>query len=390
MTTSPGWEPRPGPTQGETARRAPRGAAGDWPDGPAGRRGGGPVGPVGAGARNGYDPRGRGPRRPEDLRGRPSGASARPGSGGRPGQAEAAGPDGPRPAPLLRWLGHLSTRNALLALAAGTLVGIAGTLATGSEPGFLLAFFITLGAVVGALGVRRGAVYLFFPLPPFAFFVGAVITGKVHDSSLSSSTVGLSAGLLQWIAYIFFPMCVATVLVLLIGGIRWGLGLMLVGGQFPMSDDRPAGPRGARPRTAPGPRTDVDPWADPNARVRRQAVADDPRQANADPRPANGDPRAASGQSAPRPGSAPWLGPDGARSAAPRPARDPRGDRDPWGDPRSGPAADRRPPTRNAPPPAAPKPSFQPRPASPGDRAPRPPGPQRPVRPPGDSWDRGY
>jgi hypothetical protein len=306
-------------------------------------------------------------------------------------------PEGMPPSPWLRWLGHMSTRNAMLALAAGTMVGIAGTLAGGSEPGLLLAFFITLGAVVGVLGARRGAVYLFFPLPPFAFFVGAVITGKVHDSSISSTTTGLAASLLQWIAYIFFPMCVATICVLLIGGIRWVLGLMLVAGQFPMPDDRPARrPRGPRPRTASGPRTDMDPWADPNARVRRQAAADDSKAPN--------------GQSAQRPGSAaPWPGPDGARPAAPsrpaappspaapaRPARDPRPARDAWGDPRPAPApapaADRRPPVRNAPP-AARQPSFQPRPAKPappGDRSPRPPAPQRPFRPPSDSWEQGY
>jgi hypothetical protein len=300
----------------------------------------------------------------------------------------------------------------LLALVAGTLIGIILTLIAGSEPGFLLGLFITLGAVVGVLGVRRGAVYLFFPLPPFAFFVGAVITGKVHDSGITSTTTGLYASLLQWIAYIFFPMCVATIGVLLIGGIRWVLGLMFVSGQLPMSGGGPGAPRGPRPRTAPGPRTDIDPWADPNIRTRRQAAVDVPR---AD------DPRAASTQSERRPGNAPWLGPNGARPAAP--AREPRADRDPWGDPRPGTPADRRPGTtadrrpqaRNAPPlpakppapkPAAPKPtvarpaaappaaqpSFRPRPANPappGDRAPRPPAPQRPVRPPNDRWDQG-
>ena len=59
----------------------------------------------------------------------------------------------------------MSTRNALLALVAGTLIGIVGTLVAGSEPGPLLSLFIIVGAVVGALGVRPGAVYLFFPLP---------------------------------------------------------------------------------------------------------------------------------------------------------------------------------------------------------------------------------
>jgi len=297
----------------------------------------------------------------------------------------------------------MSTRNALLAMAAGTLLGIAITLAAGSEPGFLLGLFITLGAVVGALGVRRGAVYLFFPLPPFAFFVGAVITGKVHDSSLTSSTAGLVvSGLLPWIADIFFPMCVATILVLLIGGARWLLSRQLVGGQFgggqfgggqfPMSADRSVSPRSPRPRSAPGSRPDVDPWATPNTRVRREP-AEDPRTADpraADPRAA--DPRAARDRPGQRPGDAPRPGPDGARPARPaRPDRDPRDDRDPWGDPRA--AADRRPPTRNAPPAAAPQPAFRPRPAKPaqqGVRAPRPPAPPRPVRPPGDSWDQGY
>ena len=269
----------------------------------------------------------------------------------------------------------------MLALLAGTLVGIVGTLAAGSEPGFLLGFFITLSAIVGTLGVRRGAIYLFFPLPPIAFFVAGLITGKVHDSGISSTTVGLFASLPQWIADIFFPMCVATILVLLVGGIRWGLGLMVVGGQFPMSDPRSAGPRSPRPRTAPGPRTDVDPWSDHPSAQGRQAAVDAPRAAN---------------QSRPRPNSDPWQTPDDARSAPSRPARparDGRDDRDPWGDPRPGPASAARPPTRNAPP-AAPTPTFRPRPAKPasppGDRAARPPAPPRPVRPPTDSRDQGY
>jgi hypothetical protein len=272
----------------------------------------------------------------------------------------------------LRWIGALSTRNALLALVAGTLIGIIGTLVAGSEPGLLLSLFIIVGALVATLGVRPGAVYLFFPLPAFAFFAGALITGKIHDSSLASSTAGELAGFTQWVAGIFLPMCAATIMVLVIGGARWLLARQLVGGQFPMSDDRPGSSRGPRPRpVAPGQRPDVDPWTDP------QATRTRPGQ---------------------RPGkAAPWPGPDGARSA--RPARD---DRDPWNDPRPSAdprtAADRRPPSRNVPP-VAPQPAFRPRPANPGmpgpgdPRAQRPPAPprpapQRPARPPRDPWDQ--
>ena len=128
----------------------------------------------------------------------------------------------------------MSTRNALLALVAGTLIGIIGTLVAGSEPGLLLSLFIIVGAIVGTLGVRPGAVYLFFPLPAFAFFAGAVITGKIHDSSLGSSTAGLAVGYPADRRH-FFPMCAATILVLVIGGARWLLARQLVGGQFLMS-----------------------------------------------------------------------------------------------------------------------------------------------------------
>src|ERR1700722_10584210 len=320
MTTQPGWEPRPGPTRGETARRAPRGAAGGWPDDPARRRTAGPartggpdrtagpdrtVGPAGSGR---AEPRTRDPRNGPGWAGPGDRGRGGPRPPREPRQRLGDGaPGGPGRSPL-RWIGALSTRNAMLALVAGTVIGIVATLVAGAEPGFLLSFFIIVGAVVGTLGVRPGAVYLFFPLPAFAFFLGALITGKIHDSTLSSSTAGLAAGFTQWIAGIFFPMCAATILVLVIGGARWLLSRQLVGGQFTMSADRPVTSRSPRPRPAAAPGQDVDPWND------EQPARNRPGQ---------------------RPGKAPWLGPDGAATARP-----PRKDRDPWNDPR--PTADPR------------------------------------------------
>jgi hypothetical protein len=286
-----------------------------------------------------------------------------------------------RSSPLLRWLGTMSTRNAMLVLVAATLLGIVFTLFAGSEPGFVLGLFITVGSVAAALGVRRGAVYLVFPLPAFAFFVAAVITGKVKDSSLSSTTTGLGVGFLQWIADIFFPMAIATIMVLIVGGARWLLARQLVTGDFPMSAGRPGAPRPVPP-PAPGPRrpaTDA-PWAD--------QAAPDVRA----PRPAKDRP-------ADRSGTGPRPGRDADRSERPdRPDRTPREqrtDREPWGDPRQS-AADPR--TRD---------SRDGRPATPGqprDRAPRPPArdprtpprpqqpgqPQRPPRPqaPRGPWDQ--
>ena len=136
MTTQPGWEPRPGPTRGEPARRVPRGAAGGWPDDPARRRGGrGPPGP-GRPDPRGRDPRGRDPRNapgwagPDD-RGR--GGGPRPPR--EPRQRPGDGPSGGSGRSPLRWIGAMSTRNGLLVLVAATVIGIVGTLVAGQRAG---------------------------------------------------------------------------------------------------------------------------------------------------------------------------------------------------------------------------------------------------------------
>jgi hypothetical protein len=217
-----------------------------------------------------------------------------------------------RSSSLLRWLGTMSTRNALLVLVAATLLGVVGTLFAGSEPGFVLGLFITVGSVAAALGVRRGAVYLVFPLPAFAFFVAAVITGKVKDSNLGSSTTGLGVGFLQWIADIFFPMVIATIMVLIVGGARWLLARQLVTGDFPMSAGRQGAPRPV-PAPAPAPRPAA---ADPRARDSR------------DGRPATpGQPR----DRAPRPPARDsWAPPKPQQPGQPQRPPRPQAPRGPW------------------------------------------------------------
>jgi len=221
---------------------------------------------------------------------------------------------------------------AVLVLSAAALLGVIFTLVAGKDPGFLIGLFVTVGAAIATLGVRRGGVYLFFPLPALATFVAAVLTGKVHDSQLASSATGTAVGFLQWIAGVFYPMCAATIVVLLIGGARWLLARQLVTGQFTMSGGRPR--PGERPvpgdRPVPSARRPAsDPWsaADPAAERGPRPGQDRQRQDR-------------QGRDRPRPGGAPWLGQNGARSA--RPAQPKRPDRDPWGDPR--PPADRNQP----------------------------------------------
>jgi hypothetical protein len=181
------------------------------------------------------------------------------------------GPQGLHAGPAFRWLGTLATRTAAYILLAGTVLGIIGTVVTGREPGFLLGFFVTVGSIVAALGIRRRRLYMLLPLPALFLFLGAVVTGAVHDRAVDTSTTEIGVNFLQWIANVFFAMCVSTILVVVIVAARWLLSRQLVSGQFPMSGgdasadrDRGPGPRpdGGRPgrERRPG-----DPWtAGPN------------------------------------------------------------------------------------------------------------------------------
>ena len=166
-------------------------------------------------------------------------------------------------------MGTLRARTAIYIVLVATLLGVLGTVLTGNEPGFLLGFTIFVGSVVAALGVRRGALYVVFPLPTLANFIGAVMAGAIHDRGIDTSTTELGASFLQWIANVFFAMCATTIIVLVIAGGRWLLARQLVSGQFPMSADRRPGGPGPGPAPRPAgrsdrdqrPGADRDPWA---------------------------------------------------------------------------------------------------------------------------------
>ena len=375
MTTPLGQEPQPNPARGGQApapRPAPRGAGSGWPAGGTDARGPG----AGGQGRGGQSGQGRGG--PSSRGGPPWENERGPGIPGRGSRARLdgndrldgsdrsarhgrrpAGPgsDGPQPAPLLRWVGSMSTRTAIYVLLAATLLGFIGTVLTKRQPGSLLGFCVIVGAIVAALGIRRGAVYLIFPLPALAIFLAAVLAGAIHDRGTDTSTTEWGASFLEWTANVFFPMCAATILVFVIGGARWLLSRQLVAGQFAMSGSRPAG---GGPRAVPAPS----------------------HRADRDPRSAR--------NNAPRGTADPWGdrgGPGGQRTNP-----DPRNPRDPW--------ADRRPPTGSSPP-RGDRPGGLNRPgdrAAPPDRDPWGQGsqrddrgsgnqpPRRDQRPPRDPW----
>ena len=461
MTTPSGWEPRPGPTRGDQARRVPRGTGGRPPDeadprrqvprgtgpvagrgwdagpgdgqghdgqgrgagdgsGPAprsapgrapGPRDGGQAGQRpprdGQGRRfpgaNGYDRRGL----PDDFAGRPRPSGEIPASDrGRPG-GPPDGLDALRSGALLRWLGTMSTRTAVLVLAGAALAGALLTVITAKEPGNLLGAFVIVGSLAAVLGVRRGAVYLFFPLPALAAFVAAVAAGVVHDRHLASSAAGLAATFPQWVAGIFWPAVLATILVLLVGSARWLLKSPLVMGQSPLSAPRPAKPDSAR--RDPGFRPPADSWArdsfDGGPPRPRTGSGPTPRQGTGpSPQQGTGPTQRQQTGPGPRQGTGPTqrqgTGPTPQQGGGPRRGsangsrpgrgqRDPRTDRDPWGDPRLPP--DRSQPT--GPRPQAPRgPASEPQPRAPrqGQTGPGPsfnPAPAPPPRrQPPDGW----
>lgn len=276
-------------------------------------------------------------------------------------------------------------------LIAGAAIGVIFTLIANQEPGVLLGFFIIVGSIAAALGIERGKAYLLFPLPALVLFVAAILIGKVHDANLGSSTAGLASGFTQWVAGIFFPAVVATLLVVLIGGGRWLLGHQLITGQSMFSPGGPTrqSPRRGNARVAPGPRPrrpasndlprkdpdrndpDRDAWADDAPFGEQQAFKTEMIPVVRPQQPAKPD----------RPA---WMGRSGGSTRQSSRDRDQRADRDPWGDPRLS-------PDRKQPPGPGPRPNAQPR-----DRAPRPsfnpnPGPQRPQRPqrrqPPEGWN---
>ena len=177
--------------------------------------------------------------------------------------------------PAFRWLGSMPTRGAVYILLAAAVLGVVGTVVTGREPGFWLGFCTIVGSIIAALAIRRRRLYVLIPLPALVLFIGTAVAGAIHDRAVDTSTTEIGVNFLQWIANVFFAMCAATILVLVIAGGRWLLSRQLVSGQFPMSGGG-AG-NGARPRPGPSPRP-----AAPN-----RGVPPD-RQRSADQR-ANGD-----------------------------------------------------------------------------------------------------
>jgi hypothetical protein len=299
----------------------------------------------------------------------------------------AKGIGGLQPGGLLGRIGTLRTWMAMLLVAGGASIGVVASLALGKDPGTVLGFFVIVGSIAAVLGIQRRSVYLIFPVPALSIFVAAILLGKVHDAKLASSTAGLASGFTQWVAGIFDPAVIATVLVVLIGGARWLLGRQLITGTSQLVTSRQAATPVQPTRPATGSWDDDNPFEDQTARMPRTGPS--PRQGSRPQPQFDGAPNGARPPRDQRPDQ--------------RPGRDQRPDpgRDQWGEP--GRPADRDrsvPPGNSRPPqppgrPAPPRDRTGPRPQPPNSQPPGPswsPNNQRPSRPPRpqppDGWTR--
>jgi hypothetical protein len=349
-----------------------------------GGRGSGPAGP---------DRRGGAVPDQFSARVRPSGGST-PASRDIVSGSPAKGIGGLQPGGLLGRIGTLRTPAAMLIVAGAASIGIVASLALGKDPGMLLGFFIIVGSIAAVLGIQRSSVYLIFPVPALTIFVAAILLGKVHDAELSSSTTGLASAFAQWIAGIFVPAVVATVLVVVVGGARWLLGRQLITSTSQLVTSRTAAAPARPDRPAPDAWADDNPFEDQTPRKPRTGPS--PRQGSRPQPQFDGTPNS---PRPPRPPRDQRAAPD--RHTGPDRDQRPDPGRDQWGDPgrpmgreRSLPPASSRPPQSPGRP-AQPRDRTGPRPQPPGAQQPGPswsPNDQRPPRPPRprppDGWTR--
>jgi hypothetical protein len=90
-------------------------------------------------------------------------------------------------------------------------LGAIATIASGSEPGFLLGPFVVLGTVAAALAVRPRAGRMILPVPALSYLVAALASGIVYKMR-SGLPTPLAIAAAQWLARGFFAMMFATTL----------------------------------------------------------------------------------------------------------------------------------------------------------------------------------
>jgi hypothetical protein len=174
---------------------------------------------------------------------------------GNPRRKKPVGQQGP--VRLGRW-GTLQGGLGVFIIVSSTAIGAVATMVTGHAPGFLLGVFVIIGTVAGALAVRPRAGRTILPAPVLCYLVAALVSGVIYNHSSDSSQTALAIGAAQWVANGFVAMALATVLAIVLIGVRWYLWHRHQPGR---GDARwPSPPSGGAVRRPPAAR---DSYADP-------------------------------------------------------------------------------------------------------------------------------
>ena len=119
-----------------------------------------------------------------------------------------------------RW-GALPSRRGIVLVISGAAIGTVITVLAGGAPGFVLGFFLVIATLAASIAVEPRAIYRIIPAPALAYLAGAVSAGLIHDGAADASRTALAISAAQWAASGFVAMTIGTILVILIGAVRW-------------------------------------------------------------------------------------------------------------------------------------------------------------------------
>jgi hypothetical protein len=111
-----------------------------------------------------------------------------------------------------------------MTVVAATIGGVF-TVASHSEPGWVLGVFVIAGTLAAATSVRARSAYTIIPVPALVYAAAAAAAGSIHDRAVDSTHTALALSAAQWIADGFIAMTAATALAVLIALARWLLSL---------------------------------------------------------------------------------------------------------------------------------------------------------------------
>src|SRR5487761_32447 len=152
---------------------------------------------------------------PSELRGRRG-----PGAGGRPPNGGTMRGRNPRPRGPQARIGTLSGGVGVGIVAGSAVLGAVITIVLRREPGAVLGVFLVLGTLIAGLAVRPRSARLVIPAPALSYVVAASVAGAIHDRAADTSNTGLLLHSGNWIATGFYAMTIATVLAIVLTGIR--------------------------------------------------------------------------------------------------------------------------------------------------------------------------